>query len=106
MRLVSKPFSVLLLLCVLLAGCDASVDAPPEEVAFDAWVMLGILHDDAPPAYLLHREDTDETYFPVNLPTEFHEEGLEVHVEGLLIHDYTVLLMPPIEITNIRRLED
>lgn len=86
------------------AGCDSSGDNAPEPIAFDAQVQLAILGDGRPPAYLLSA-GPGRTYFPLNLPAEFHEEGILVRVEGLIIKKYEVLLHPPLEILRIARIE-
>lgn len=90
---------------LLLGGCGTTEANLPEPISFDAVVQLLVLND-GPPAYILDDTETDAAYYPLNLPREFQEEGIRVHVEGLLIHEYRVLLHPPVEISLIVQIDD
>src|SRR5688572_6404613 len=91
------PLGVALAL-LLGAGCDSPSD-PPLQVSLDAVVQLFVL--EGPDTFVLRRIDSTESFYPLNLPAEFQVEGARVHVEGLLIREYRVLLHVPLEITSI-----
>ena len=85
------------------SGCDSAEDDAPERISFDAVVQVFVIGE-GPNTFVLRRPDSRESYYPLNLPREFQVEGLNVHVEGLLIKDYQVLLHPPVEIISITEL--
>lgn len=90
-------------LVLLCAACDSPSD-PPLEISFDALVQVLVL--EGPDTYLLRVLDSEQAYYPLNLPSEFQIECTRVHAEGLLIRDYQVLLHPPLEILSIGPLDD
>ena len=90
-----------LALALLLQGCESATE-PPLRVTFDATVHRVLL--EGPDTFVLRNLETEETYFPVNLPPEFQVGGARVRVEGLLSRDSQVLLVPTVEILSIIRL--
>lgn len=108
MKYPSAPVKYLAVLALLIGlvfvfGCD-SVDERPEAVAFDAVVQVFVIGT-GPSTWVLKVDGTNDSYYPVNLPKEFHEEGARVRVEGLDLK-YDVLLHPALEITSIQRIND
>ena len=102
MAVLSKATTLLLLMAGLLfvSSCDSVEEEPPEQISFDAVVQVFVIGE-GPNTFVLKRLDSEVAYYPLNLPKEFQQEGIGVHVEGLLIKDYQVLLHPPVEIISI-----
>ena len=98
-----SPALALIIAALLLQGCESATE-PPLRVSFDEVVQIGIL--EGPNTFLLRKLDSNDAYYPLNLPTEFHVEGVRVRVKGLLIRDYQVLLHTLVEILSISRLPE
>lgn len=98
-RQVRRGTSALVLaLAFLLQGCESATE-PPVPIRFDAEVHRIVL--EGPDAFVLRSLDSNDTYFPLNLPAQFQVEGARVRVDGLLIREYQVFLLPPVEIISI-----
>ncbi len=95
---------MVLALMVAVSACDEDPTGPTP-IKFDGEVRELVLP--GPSAWVIDRMDAEITYYPLNLPAEFQVEGMQVDVEALLIHDYTVfpgLDLEPIEIQDIREI--
>lgn len=107
MPVFTKSTVLLLITTVLLlvSGCDTNENDPPERISFEAIVQVFVIGE-GPNTFVLDRIDSDASYYPLNLPADFQEEGLRVRVEGLLIKNYRVLQHRPVEIISIERLPE
>jgi hypothetical protein len=91
----------LVLALTAAAACNEDPTGP-SPIKFDGEIRELALP--GPSAWVIDRLDADITYYPLNLPSQYEVEGMQVDVEALLIHDYTVfpgLDLEPIEIQNI-----
>lgn len=90
-----------LAVAVAVSGCTEDPTGPTP-IKFDGEIRE--LPLPGPSAWVVDRLDAEITYYPLNLPAAFQVEGMQVDVEALLIHDYTVfpgLDLEPIEIQSI-----
>lgn len=94
----------LLVTALALTACDSVDEQPPDLISFDAVVVMTVLP--GPNTWVLDDLASNASYYPINLPAEFHEEGLRVYVEGYRIRSYKVLLHEPVEIRTITVLAD
>lgn len=94
-------FLLTALLPALFGGCDVA-EGPPRQVSMNAVVQQFNISS-GPHTYVVTRENTHESYYPLNLPKEYQEAGARLRLEGL-VKDYEVLLHPALEITSITRL--
>lgn len=81
-----------------LSACGDDLTGPTP-IKFD-----GEVHElplPGPSTWVIDRLDSDITYKPLNLPAEYQVEGVQLDIEALLVHEYKIFDLEPIEILDI-----